>query len=171
MTSAASRLCQSCGLCCNGVLFHGVRVLPSDSTQALQSLGIVVHHKKREPVFDQPCVAFKKNCCSIYAQRPTRCRLFECQQLKKVAASERAEIEASELILAAKRQVEDLIQLMENMGRFNRKRPLFKEVEKFLMEAEISGEEDSITTVALKKASHDLQNFLNKEFRIVPLNL
>jgi len=67
-------LCLQCGLCCNGVLFADVRPEPGD----------------RSPLFNgkqarvaQPCPAFNAaTCaCAIYAERPARCRQFECRQL------------------------------------------------------------------------------------------
>ncbi|MBX9743132.1 MAG: YkgJ family cysteine cluster protein [Chthoniobacterales bacterium] len=167
----ASRLCSSCGLCCNGVLFHEVRVLPSDKPHQLTSLGIRIRSKKKEPFFDQPCVAFKNNCCSIYTERPTRCRLFECQQLKKVISGQSTEIEASEVIRSAHEKVDALTELLHLTGRFNPKKPLFKEVEKIrtgLLE-QTEDKEAQKTAVALKKISQDLEGFLNKEFRITPL--
>jgi Fe-S-cluster containining protein len=67
MDKLIDALCLQCGLCCNGVLFADVRPEPGD----------------RSPLFRdgcsrvaQPCPAFHAaTCaCTIYAERPVRCR-------------------------------------------------------------------------------------------------
>ena len=87
-STAASRLCTECGLCCNGVMFHTVKLQPADSAKELAALGLKLKRKKGNHYILQPCPAFCGSHCSIYESRPERCRLFECRQLKSVAAGE-----------------------------------------------------------------------------------
>src|SRR5882757_2729915 len=94
----ATSLCAQCGMCCNGVLFHTVRILPADSPGALSALGLKLKRKKGERLLLQPCPAHRDTCCSIYESRPQRCRLFECRQLQRLAAGEITEAMATEKI-------------------------------------------------------------------------
>ena len=81
--SAAARLCSQCGMCCNGVMFHRVRLQPADSPKELAALGLKLKRKRGQHYLLQPCPAFQGTHCSIYASRPERCRLFECRQLQR----------------------------------------------------------------------------------------
>ncbi len=113
---AASRLCTACGMCCNGVLFEIVRLQPQDSVKELEKLGIQINRRKTQPYFKQPC-RFLNNCtCTIYEQRPTRCRRFECLQLKLLAAEEITEAEAAAKIAEAKTLVQRIHELLAEAG-------------------------------------------------------
>lgn len=101
LDNAASRLCTACGLCCNGVLFHIVKLQPADSIGELTAAGLQINRKKRGPYFNQPCSQLHDRVCGIYEQRPQRCRLFECRQLQLVAAQAITEVEARACIDAA----------------------------------------------------------------------
>ena len=103
--SAASRLCQACGLCCNGVMFQLVRLQPGDSAPALAALGLKLKRKNRHDYILQPCPAHRDGQCSIYLQRPERCRLFECRQLQRVASGSITEAMALEKIREVQRRV------------------------------------------------------------------
>src|SRR5678815_2091081 len=97
-TSAASRLCSACGLCCNGVMFHTVKLQPADSAKELAALGLKLKHKKSGSYIQQPFPQYQYAECAIYTVRPQRCRLFECRQLKRVAAGEITEAMALEKV-------------------------------------------------------------------------
>jgi len=99
-----NELCNACGLCCNGVLFKDVQLQPGDDAAHLRSLGLPIREPRRVPPrtgrsphshevrktrFPQPCAALcDGNRCRIYAERPARCREFECALFKSVAAGE-----------------------------------------------------------------------------------
>ena len=74
MDKLIDALCLQCGLCCNGVLFADVRPEPGDASPLFNGGRLRVA---------QPCPAFNAaTCaCAIYAERPARCRKFECRQL------------------------------------------------------------------------------------------
>jgi uncharacterized protein len=114
--SAASRLCTACGLCCNGVLFHIVKLQSADSLRALAAAGLKIHRKKREPYFNQPCPQLNGCACRIYAERPQRCRLFECEQLRQVAAQALTEEAARRHIDQARAQVARIEALLAAAG-------------------------------------------------------
>ena len=111
-SSAAARLCAACGLCCNGVMFHTVKLQPGDSAPALASLGLKLKRKQGHHYILQPCPAFGDAGCSIYAARPERCRLFECQQLQRLARGETTEAMALEKIHDVQRRVAELGELL-----------------------------------------------------------
>lgn len=102
-TSTASRLCQACGLCCNGVMFHTVRLRPADVPRELAALGVKLKRKKGKDWILQPCPAYREACCAIYEQRPERCRRFECQQLQRVATGQSTEVMALQKIQEVKK--------------------------------------------------------------------
>ena len=168
--SAAARLCSACGLCCNGVLFHTVKMQPGDSPKALAALGLKLKRKSGARYLLQPCPAFCGTHCSIYAARPERCRVFECRQLKRLAAGEIDESAALENILEARRRVAELEDLLQKCGRTNPKRPLSKRCEKATAEPITAASEPAAIELRdrLTQAMHQLDSLLDREFRIQP---
>lgn len=166
---AAARLCAQCGLCCNGVLFHFLQLQPGDSPKELVALGLKLKRSHRRDLILQPCPAFRNCQCSIYAARPVRCRIFECQQLKRHAAGEITEPMALTTILDARHRVEQINELLHQIGKTNLKRPLSKRCEKVMAEPP---DPASALAAALRhqltQAMQQLNTLLNAEFRIVP---
>lgn len=121
---AASRLCVTCGMCCDGTMFHIVRMQPSDSVGALNVLGLKLKKKKGQNCIEQPCSMLKQQQCSIYAGRPERCRLFECGLLKRLANESITEANAAITISEARRQVTEILDLIERCGHHNKRQPL-----------------------------------------------
>jgi Fe-S-cluster containining protein len=113
---AASRLCTACGMCCNGVLFEIVRLQPQDSVKELEKLGMQINRRKTQPYFKQPCRFLNDCTCTIYEQRPTRCRRFECLQLKLLADDEITEADAAAKIAEAKALVQRIQDLLAEAG-------------------------------------------------------
>ena len=169
--AAATRLCSACGLCCNGVMFHTVRLQPVDSPKALAALGLKLKRKKGANYILQPCPAFCGTHCSIYAARPERCRLFECRQLKRVASGEITEATALERIREVQSRVAEIEELLQKSGGTNPKRPLSKRYEKATAEP-LDESADSFALELrhrLTLAMHELDALLEREFRIVPM--
>jgi hypothetical protein len=130
--SAASRLCVACGMCCDGTIFHHVRLQPRDSAKALAALGLKLKRKRKHDHILQPCPAHQECRCSIYEARPERCRLFECKQIQAVAAFEITEAEASAKIREALDRVRGLHHLFQLAGETNSKGPLTVRYEKIV---------------------------------------
>src|SRR5206468_11444534 len=106
-TSAAdlSRLCQSCGLCCNGVLFDYVDIEEQERA-SLERLGFDLERVAEDRLrFVHPCHQFRDNCCSIYQERPSVCRTFQCELLKAAKSGEVPLNEALERVVEAKGMV------------------------------------------------------------------
>ena len=166
-TFDASHLCSECGLCCNGVMFHTVRLQPGDSPKELTALGLKLKRKKGANYILQPCPAFRGSHCSIYAARPERCRLFECRQLKRVNAGEITVEMALARIREVQRRVGEVSELLETAGGTNAKRPLSKRCEKALAEP---GSNDGTRRLQeqIESAMRELDALLDREFRLTP---
>jgi len=73
---AGMSLCLDCGLCCDGTLFsHASREGGGPRAAALPPA------EGKPGAFRQPCAAFCATGCSIYEDRPTTCRTFDCTVL------------------------------------------------------------------------------------------
>ena len=111
-TNPVAQLCPQCGLCCNGVLFADVELRKGDDAKRLAELGLSLMKKGRHQAFTQPCAGFDGRLCRIYAERPKRCRTFECGLLKRVQAGELGADTALKTIARARRQVEKVYELL-----------------------------------------------------------
>ena len=168
MNNGASRICQSCGLCCNGVMFHSVRLQEADVPQALVALGLRVRRKKGYQIIQQPCPAHKNSCCSIYLDRPQRCRLFECQQLRRLAQGEIQEIDALAKIRDVQERVARIEVLLLDAGTTDPRRPLSRRFEKIMAEPlhSYSDEKTFALHADLTREMKELDSLLDEEFRI-----
>ena len=123
-SESAARLCSACGMCCNGVLFHGMVVQPEDSLRAMAAKGLKAKRRDGELQFLQPCPAHDGNCCRIYSDRPQRCRAFACRQLKGVFNEQILESTAMEKIQEARRRSDSVRELLAMLGDDRKTRPL-----------------------------------------------
>jgi Fe-S-cluster containining protein len=125
--NAVDQLCPNCGLCCDSTLFADVELRKGDDAKKLEKLGLSLHKKgKCKIAFAQPCACFEGKLCRIYADRPRRCRLFECGLLKKVEADEMTAGAALKKISAAKVLREKVKELLRASGQRNEDMALTK---------------------------------------------
>jgi uncharacterized protein len=117
IADAVSQLCPNCGLCCNGVLFADVELRVGDDAGRLAELGLSLTKKGGKLAFAQPCACFDGKLCGIYADRPKRCRTFECGLLKRVQGGELDADAALETILKTKRLAEKVRVLLRQLGQ------------------------------------------------------
>jgi len=83
-----SRLCTSCGLCCDGNLFTQVPLL-ADEVALLRRRGLpLLARGDRPPALGQRCAALAGICCTIYDERPQGCRSYRCMLHAALAADE-----------------------------------------------------------------------------------
>ena len=157
--AAAARLCMDCGLCCNGVMFDIVMLQPGDHAKALKARGLRI---KRREFFTQPCTALCGTHCTIYHDRPTRCRLFECQQYQQVAAGTLPEETAQSRIQDVQRQVIRIESLMEGSPANDPRRSLSKRYANTLA----TPPEASPDCAELIEAMDKLQTVLTDHFRV-----
>ena len=164
--SAASRLCAACGICCNGVMFYKVRLQSGDVPRELRALGLKIKHKHTEQFSLQPCPAYRESQCAIYAQRPERCGLFACRQLRRVAAGEIQEAEALEKIHEAVQRVGHLNRLLDESGKTDPKRPLGKRYEKITAVPVDPADPPAVELRSqLTLAMQELEALIDRDFR------
>lgn len=116
-SSGVDHLCPNCGLCCNGVLFADVELRAGDDAGRLAELGLALGMKGGKLAFAQPCACFDGKLCQIYADRPKRCRTFECGLLKRVQTDELDADTALTIIAQTKRQVEKVRVILRQLGQ------------------------------------------------------
>jgi len=148
-------------------MFSGVRLQSADSAQELKQLGFRIHYKKRFDFFEQPCVAFKNKCCSIYQDRPMRCRVFECQQLKRLAQGETTEENVLKKIQEAQSKIAVIRKLLYHLGPTNPKKPLHQQYQQIIAEPIDPAVDKKVieARAQLDEALSNLNKFLNQEFR------
>ncbi len=122
--SAIDQLCPACGLCCNGVLFGDVELQRGDDAKKLAALGVGLFSKGRKKVFNQPCACLVGGLCTIYQDRPKRCRSFDCRALKRVQQGEITVPAALKAIAEAKRHSSEVLRLVRALGDVSETQPL-----------------------------------------------
>ena len=158
-------------MCCDGVLFHSVELKSGDNPRQLSAFGLKVRRKKGVEFFLQPCSAHSpKNqesgacSCAIYAERPTRCRLFNCRQILSVESGAASEAEAMDKIRNARSQVARVNELIDRIGESNPARSLAHRVANALTLLE--GSSRTALHDELDTAMRELEAFLATEFRV-----
>jgi hypothetical protein len=159
MDQLIDMLCLQCGLCCNGALFADVRPEPGD--------GSPLFHGNRLRV-TQPCPAFNAaTCaCAIYAERPARCRKFECRQLLGLRNGTTIMEKALRQIRAAHALAAEVEKLLTELGFNNERLPSSRRFQRCQRAAE-SGKlpEAQFDRLAdLQLAVHRLTGLLAREF-------
>jgi Fe-S-cluster containining protein len=113
-----AQLCPNCGLCCDSTLFADVELRAGGDAKRLKQLGLTLTKKGQGKLaFAQPCACFDGRLCGIYADRPKRCRLFECGLLKRVEAKEMTAGAALKKIFDAKQRAEKVRKLLRESGQ------------------------------------------------------
>lgn len=88
LSVSLSTLCQRCGLCCDGNLFSHVP-LQGGEVAAMRRNGIeVVQRADGSQALVQRCAALEGRCCTVYADRPERCRRYGCLLYTALAEGE-----------------------------------------------------------------------------------
>ena len=167
-------LCLRCGMCCNGVLFKDVELQPGDDARHLAALGLpvrVTRSAKPKEKCAQPCAVLEAdNCCRIYADRPVRCRQFECVQLKSVRAGEIDLNTAQRTIERARQRVDSVRTLLRRLGDGNEGLPLsvrFNRLKRRL-ERDCRDERAAEDFARLTFAMHELNLLLSTAFYPAP---
>lgn len=143
--NAVAELCPQCGLCCNGVLFGDVELLRGDNPKRLRELGIELLSKGRKKAFWQPCSCFEGGRCTIYAERPMRCRAFECTQIQKVNQGSQSMTAARSAVRKASGLAEEVVELCRALGNLEEDRPLNQRYAAVMAEPlELGGDEGTL---------------------------
>ena len=160
------QLCQSCALCCNGVIFADVRLRRGDDAARLKALGLPLARRGQTLRFNQPCAALDCTRCRVYADRPSYCHQFECALYKACAAGRIALPAALRLVQEAHRRVDWVRSLLRALGETTESMALslrFKQVQK-RMESGPFSETDADLYGELTLAVHNLNVLLSEKF-------
>jgi Fe-S-cluster containining protein len=162
-----SQLCPNCGLCCDSTLFADVELRVGDDAKRLAKLGLTIEKKTQTKLaFAQPCACFDGKFCGIYADRPKRCRTFECGLLKKVGADEMTAGAALKKISEAKKHAEKVRGLFRQLGQNDGRLAMTKRYAQ-AMSAPVdlsASESDSDLRGELMLAVNDLMRMLQRDF-------
>jgi Fe-S-cluster containining protein len=101
-------LCRACGFCCDGTLFQRALLEP-DEVEPAKRRGLKVFEARG---FSQPCTRIEAYSCTIYPDRPSVCRSFECRLL----ARQRTERGPLEPMLANIARVRELRATLDKHG-------------------------------------------------------
>lgn len=115
--SLTDELCTRCGICCDGVLFSSVICDTATEARRMEELGVELQHQDGVISFSHPCKCLSGTKCSVYQDRPARCRIFECELLKRVRAGERTVEQAHATIQEAFAKVASLKQRLGELGQ------------------------------------------------------
>lgn len=114
--SVAEQLCLKCGLCCNGALFKDVQLQSTDDAARLKALGLPLETRRGLCRFNQPCAALDGCRCRIYAERPARCRDFECALFKAVSGGRLEAAVALRTVRLARGRAARVRRLLHELG-------------------------------------------------------
>ena len=127
MTSG-EQLCLACGLCCDGTLFHHVKLGPGDDAKELKALGLpvfVTRAKTPATLFRQPCSALcADRSCRLYADRPSQCHAYECGVYKDAQAGRIEFAAALRVVKQARQRADKIRQLLRTLGDTDENRAL-----------------------------------------------
>jgi Fe-S-cluster containining protein len=112
---ALEELCLSCALCCDGTLFHDVRLRVGDKTAPLKALGLPLRTWGNSVRLLQPCPALDGMRCQAYKARPHHCRHFDCLLYKAVQKQEVTWERALKLVQAARKQAQRVRRLIAKL--------------------------------------------------------
>lgn len=112
---ALEELCLNCALCCDGTLFHDVRLRAGDKTAPLKALGLPLRTRGKIVRLLQPCPALDGLRCQAYKVRPHHCRHFDCLLFKAVQKQEVTPERALKLVQAARKQAQRVRQLIAKL--------------------------------------------------------
>lgn len=171
------KLCLSCGLCCNGVLFKDVELQPTDDPVQLNELGLPLRIRSGRGAnpgpstttikFPQPCAALLGCRCLVYAHRPQRCRQFDCSLLLRLRAGEIAADRAFRAVRETRSAANHVLKLLRDLGDSNETLALslrFQQLRRRLEQVGVEDEETAATYAELTLAVHDLQRRLQQSF-------
>jgi len=166
MKESVDQLCPNCGLCCDSTLFADVELRAGDDAKRLAILGLTLEKKGRGKLaFAQPCACFDGKLCGIYADRPKRCRTFECGLLKKVEADEMTVGAALKKISEAKKRAEKVRELLRSLGQREEQMALtHRYMAAMSAPVDLSDETNAERHGELMLAVNDLMSVLQREF-------
>ena len=164
--NGVEKLCVNCGLCCDSTLFADVELRADDSAARLKNSSLNLLRKGQGKLaFAQPCGCFDGKLCGIYADRPKRCRAFECGLLKQVESGELTSNAALKRIIEAKKRATRVRELLRSTGQIEERKALTNRYsEAMSAPVDMADEADGERRGQLMLAVHELMNILQRDF-------
>lgn len=164
--NSVDQLCPNCGLCCDSTLFADVELRAGDDPKKLKQLGLTLEKKgKNRLAFAQPCACFDGKFCTIYTDRPKRCRLFECGLLKQVGAGDMTVGAALKKISEAKMRAQEVRELLRSLGQHDERMALTHRYAGAMSAPVDLADEGNVDRHGeLMLAVNDLMNLLERDF-------
>ena len=163
----ASKLCQQCGLCCTGLLFEYVSYRENE----LQNIE-VINPKVREPgklTFSHPCQFLDGTSCSIYLDRPSKCRSYACVSRQQVLNGEKTLDQGEAIVDEIQNLLRKLVPLSKEVtGRSFHDIGFRKFSEKFAKSIERKLRKGEVPSQLEKEAvtlSFDIIKIIDRHFR------
>ena len=179
-------ICQACGLCCSGVLFTDVDLTVGEAktlqakkpanpipdkpivamtraTQQNNESGDALAEgagKLVEYGIDQPCQFLSGTACSIYSDRPRKCRDFECALLEKVQKKQLSINEGLAVVSVAKQHVANIEASFPSWMTFE------KTVAVSGLRAKLYAFKKALTIRHIQLAQGDNQTALAEDYRV-----
>ena len=154
-------------MCCNGALFGDVELQPRDDARRLAALGLELFRKGRTHCFNQPCACFDGKWCRIYADRPHRCRTFECRLLQRVQSGQITSDAALKSIAEARGWVDRVRELVRQLGQNDERMPLNRRYSAIMAQPLDLASDDDETAERRSEmmlAVHKLTQILERDF-------
>jgi Fe-S-cluster containining protein len=109
-----SKICTSCGFCCDGTLFGFAKANNEKDTESIKRLGLTKVEKNGKSLIQLPCRHFEKKCTVYDQSRPEICGKFFCEPIKKLKKGNYTEKELQELIESTKRLRKQFLEEINN---------------------------------------------------------
>lgn len=108
-------ICVTCGLCCDGTLFHHAVLNKGEKGNLPQKMENAYFKNKNGEFFKLPCSYFNGKC-SIYDQKKAHvCSSFRCKLLKDFSKDKVKQEDALSIVQNAKKLREEIIALAESI--------------------------------------------------------
>jgi Putative zinc- or iron-chelating domain len=98
----SSELCQECSMCCTGVIFSHVTISKKAHDKLPKANG---KFKGDDFKMSFPCQYIQEGSCTVYTERPNRCKTYSCKLLDKVIRGEIPFEKANQITTITKKQV------------------------------------------------------------------
>lgn len=102
-----SEICLACGLCCQGQIFTTVSLQPEE-VESAKTWPVDLVMDDERPRFRQPCGCYRKQRCTIYADRPKACVSYSCRVLEQLRDGSITNAEALETIGHARKLIQKI---------------------------------------------------------------
>lgn len=166
LDDCVTNLCSTCALCCNGVLFADVRLQRGDSARKLAAVGVPLSKRGAITRIAQPCSCLDGKLCRIYADRPVRCRTFECRTLQRAQAGQITERHALKSIRRALRLAGRVRRILRELGDRDESVPLSRRYQRMMRQPIDLSEDEHLSDLRgeLLLAVADLTGALERDF-------